>query len=151
METTKIIRWLYTESIFVGKWYGNGCDRKNLYRFYPLWDTFQSVEAYYLKNNFKYQLLKHEDIILYKEYFNETPINELAFEQTSLDWYILTKSNSCVYSYNELLNDINSDFPNLPSSVDVIEIIEGLKGEGLIYASDNYSELVSIIDIDLIV
>lgn len=119
--------------------------------FNPLWDTFQSVEAYYLKNNFKYQLLKHEDIILYKEYFNETPINELAFEQTSLDWYILTKSNSCVYSYNELLNDINSDFPNLPSSVDVIEIIEGLKGEGLIYASDNYSELVSIIDIDLVV
>ncbi len=111
-----------------------------------LWDTFVQTESYYQHNRFAYQLVKHENIVLYKESFNDVSINELEFEIDSLDWYILKAGNEKVISYTELLNCIRNDIDKNVLEVEVVNTIEELKGEGLLYATDNYTEIASIIN-----
>lgn len=115
----------------------------------PLWSTFENTELYYLKNRFTYQLVSSGDTILYKEYFNNTIINELAFELNSLEWYILQKTNCLVCSYEDLLKDMRSELKSLTfTDVEVIDVIKDLKEEKLIYTPQDYSEIVSIIDVN---
>lgn len=113
----------------------------------PLWETFQCVEAYYLKNYFTYQLISNENLVVFKEYFNDTLINELALERDSLEWFILQKANFSVISYDTLCANVKSEFANKKiTEIDIVATIDDLKEEKLIYASDDRTEIVSIID-----
>lgn len=112
----------------------------------PIWDDFVNVEGYYLNNYFSYELISYESSVIYREYFNGTSINELEFELDSSDWYILKQANEKVISYEELIAGVRSDLDANFMDVEMINAIEDLKNEGLIYVSDDYSEIVSIVN-----
>lgn len=116
----------------------------------PLWNTFIQTESYYLNNGFAYQLITHKSSVLFKEYFNGTSINELEFESDSLEWYILKAGNEKVISYTELLECVRKDIDQNVIEVGIINSIEELKSEGLLYATDDYKEIVSIINTNIL-
>lgn len=111
----------------------------------PIWENFVNVERYYLSNYFSYELISYESSIIYREYFNGTSINELEFELDSLDWYILNKANDKVVSFGELMEGGRLNIDVNLMDVEMINAIEDLKNEGLIYATDDHSEIISII------
>lgn len=116
----------------------------------PLWDTFMQTESYYLNNGFTYQLIAYKSSVLFKEYFNGTSINELEIESDSLEWYILKAGNEKVISYTELLEYIKNDVDENAIEVEIINSIEELKAEGLLYVADDYKEIVSIINTNIL-
>lgn len=115
-----------------------------------LWSNFSSIENYYVNNSFEYKLIKSKEIILYREYINGIIINELEFDLASLDWYILEQTNKAILSYSTLLSTIKNYFDNTILDIEVINTIEDLKNEGLIYSSDDYAEILSIINTNII-
>jgi hypothetical protein len=112
-----------------------------------LWDVFESVESYYLKNKYDYKLINNDNIIYYRESFNNVDIKELEFETDSLYWCILTKCNLEVLSLTDLQNikQLNALSPG-----ELLNMIECLKNEGLLYCNANKSEIVTIINTDSI-
>lgn len=116
----------------------------------PLWNNFIQVEDFYLRNSYSYELITYGNSILFKEYFNNTSINEIEFGQDSLEWFVLNKTNENVKSYNELKIDILNEVKDEFMDVEIINLIEDLKSEGIIYASEDYSEIVSLINTTLL-
>lgn len=112
----------------------------------PIWDNFVNVEGYYLSNCFSYELISYESSVIYREYFNATSINELEFELDSIDWYILNQANNQVISYVELVEGIRVNFDINIMDLEIMNTIEDLKLEGLLYVAEDYSEIVSIIN-----
>ena len=85
---------------------------------------------------------------MYQEFLNKEKINEIEINKNSLEYFILEKANSEVISFTNLLNEIRSNekfFYFL--ECEIINMIEELKKEALLYVSFDYSELLTIIDI----
>ena len=78
--------------------------------------------------------------------FRSTSINELEFELDSIDWYILNQANNQVISYVELIEGIRANFDINIMDLEIMNTIEDLKLEGLLYVAEDYSEIVSIIN-----
>ena len=66
----------------------------------------------------------------------------------SLDWLILSTANAKVVSLEELLSLAKATIDSAMMDIEVINAVEDLKTEGLLYASDNCNEIISIINID---
>lgn len=109
------------------------------------WLNFVKVEQYYKENYFSYKIFDYKGSILYKEYLNNEEINELEIKKDSIEFLILSQSNSSVFSLSELHSLINED---CMLDCEMYDYIENLKEEGLIYTNTDYSEIVSIIDIN---
>lgn len=116
----------------------------------PIWNNFVNVEGYYLSNYFNYELISYESSVIYREYFNGTSINELEFELNSLDWYILLQTNNRVISYSELLKGVRANFDMNIMDLEIMNLVEDLKNEGLIYVAEDCSEIVSIINTEIL-
>ena len=117
----------------------------------PLWTLFQQVEEHYLNNDYTYQLLKKERSIIYNERLNNAIINTLEFDIDSLDWFILLKANESVITINDLQSKIEKEYKEEILNIELINVLEELKSIRLIYSTDNYSEIVSIIDTNNII
>lgn len=86
--------------------------------------------------------------MIYRESLNGALINELEIEFDSLEYLILKNSNQAVLSFDKLEDLIkNSEYHDILDS-ELFNMLEELKKEGLIYTPCDYSEIVSIIDID---
>lgn len=115
-----------------------------------LWDNFKQVEAHFIQNRFEYKLFRKTDTtILYKELFNDTIINE--FELSSMDWLILEAANECVITIGFLLDTIKKITKKEFMDIEIINILENLKSEKLIYISNDYKEILSIINTTLVI
>lgn len=115
-----------------------------------LWENFKQVERHYLMNSYTYQLISYKSSICYRESFNRVLINELEFEADSMDWFILEKSNKEVISFDELLSLVRIRFGIDIMDIEIVNIIEDLKEEGLIYVSDDYTEIISLINVEML-
>lgn len=116
----------------------------------PLWGDFKQAETYFLQNRFEYKLYrKAYDAVLYKELFNNNVVNE--FELDEIDWFILKKANAKVISIEFLMKEIRDKIKNEFMDIEIINTLENLKLEKLIYLSDDYKEIVSVINTELIV
>ena len=113
----------------------------------PLWKDFRTVEHHYLQNSYRYQLIKTEEGILYKEFINLLTIKELILDD--LDCYILLLTNEVVLSVDSLLKSIRNYFGDNLLDLEIMNTLENLKTERLIYISDDYKEVVSVININL--
>ena len=84
-----------------------------------------------------------------KEYFNGEQTNELEFSFDSLDYIILSNSNKAVFSYEQLTKIIsnNAAYVNM-TDCEVFNCLEELKKEGIIYCTEDYSEILTIIDLE---
>lgn len=112
----------------------------------PLWTLFQQVEEHYLNNDYTYQLLKKRTSIIYNERLNNVIINTFEFDVESLDWFILVKANESVITINELQTKIEKEFKEKILDIELIHVLEELKSIRLIYATENYSEIVTVIN-----
>lgn len=114
------------------------------------WDNFSATESYYLKSKYEYLIFSKNDSILYVEKLNNEIVNELEIECSSLEYLILSNANDKVLSIDELYNLLpHSQYKNV-IDCELFNVIEELKKEGLIYVTPNYSEIVSIININKI-
>lgn len=117
---------------------------------YNLWRIFEEIEKHYLQNNYTYQIIGNGNTILYKELLNSLSINELEFERDSKEWFVLENANSEVKSFNTVLNDINRR--NMPTTSDeLLEIIDSLEKENLLFCSRDKREMVTIINTNSII
>ncbi len=116
-----------------------------------IWDNFKNVEKFFIENSYTYQLYKTTDAIIYKEYFNGEQTNELEFSFDSLDYIILSNSNKAIFSYEQLTKIIsnNTAYVNM-TDCEVFNCLEELKKEGIIYCTEDYSEILTIIDLESI-
>lgn len=116
--------------------------------FNPLWTNFQQVEQHYVSSFYEYELLKkNENIIIYRERLNGEIINELEFDKSSLDWYVLKNGNDAVTSLDNILSTLITYFEMEFLNVEIYSVLENLLSAHLIYASSDYSEIVTVIDI----
>jgi radical SAM superfamily enzyme YgiQ (UPF0313 family) len=114
----------------------------------PLWDSFIQLEDYYRKSLFEYELLNTTDSIMYRELLNGNVITE--FEFSALDWFILQVANDSVVSIEQMLYAIENSLEEKYLEIEIINILEELREEKLLYISDDYSEIVSVINTKLV-
>ena len=111
----------------------------------PLWEDLKKHEKYYLDNSYYYQIIKKDTSnVLYREFFNSLLINELEFDTSSLDWKVLCHSNHKVSSKQEIIESYTAN------SAEIENIIKELSDEYLLYTNNDLSEIISLINTDLI-
>jgi radical SAM domain protein len=116
-----------------------------------LWNSFFKVEEYYLNNIFEYEIIrKNSSEIIYKEYHKGQTINILEFFVNSMDWFVLLECNNSVISFDDLYVRSQKKFDLNITETEFKEILNILKVEKLIYITPDYSEIVSVINTDLV-
>ena len=108
------------------------------------WKIFNKVESHYINSKYDYKIINNKDVIYYREYLDNTLINELAFEDR-FHWDVLQSCNHKVISLKELCTSLP-----LFNTNDIMSAIESLKSEGLLYHNDDFSEIVTPINTDVI-
>lgn len=126
-------------------------DRFDLFQFAKeshnqFWECFTGIEEYFKNGQYEYNLIKYTDKICYREFYNKVLISEFKFDNP-LDWSILKLANHKVVS----LQYIRNNFYTMSKSISEICLsIDSLKKEGLLYCTEDYSELVTVINTDLL-
>ena len=114
-----------------------------------LWDVFESVEEYYLKNRYTYSLMQNDGIVYYREFYNSHLVKELEFERiSSVHWYVMEQCNHKVCSIDELRSLARIQTLCMEESLE--NAIDELSSEGLLYCNDDRSQLVTVINTDLL-
>ncbi len=112
------------------------------------WDTFKRVEKFYLDSKYSYSLSKTEEAITFSEYNKSKKINEIIIKRNSLDEIILKRLNDSVTSLDKLIFFIQNEYGYQYSKENILNVIEYHSTNGLIYHSPDYSEMVSIINMN---
>jgi len=146
-----IDRWNYYKlSELLPEKYFNRNDRFKIFYYSkdvtnPLWKDFEKQETHYLDNSYYYQIIKKDSSsLIYKEFYNSLLVNQLEIEILSLHWKILCHCNHKVSSKQEMIELFDAD------SIEIENIIKELFDEYLVYANNDFSEIVSLINTDLI-
>lgn len=112
-----------------------------------LWDVFESVEEYYLKNRYSYSLLQNNGIVYYREFYNSNLVKELEFEmKDSVHWWVMKQCNQKVCGIEELRGMLTMQ----TKDESLESVIDELSAEGLLYCNDDKSQLVTVINTDLL-
>jgi len=110
-----------------------------------LWNDFENVEKHYLDHFYYYQIIEQDsETYIYKEYCDSNLTKQLELEKNSLHWKILCLCNHKVVSKKEIVERFNNNVQEIE------ETIKELFDEYLLYANDDLSEIVSVINTDLI-
>lgn len=111
-----------------------------------LWDRFMKMEEYYRTQKYSYCIIPLEKTVRYREFCNSNRINELEFEKNEIDWKILRLINNEVLSADSLYERLHIENPLITKN-DIINTLDELASEKLIFHNYNYSENVSILNI----
>lgn len=111
--------------------------------FHKLWDDIEEKEYYYFRNPHNYKITNNQNTILYQEFCNKQLIRtyELSKEK---EWKILESCNKRIMSCVEIANETNL------SIEEVINCIIGLKSLKILYFNNDFTEVVSIINTQLV-
>ncbi|GEM_PF-6935607 len=93
-----------------------------------------------------YKLICIENKIIYKELINGLLIKELEFNEDSLEWFILTITNQEMLTFNEVMCLCERKYMDDLLDIEVYNSITTLNQEGLLYVTDKYKQIISIID-----
>ncbi|MGC3977424.1 MAG: hypothetical protein QM751_03860 [Paludibacteraceae bacterium] len=115
------------------------------------WDTYTETHKHYIQNVYSYKLVKNNSIIFYREYINNELLKEIEFEIESLELFVFISTNEQILSFPELFDAYHKEKDGIILELELISVIEELKRERLIYASDDFTEILSLIDINIIV
>lgn len=110
-----------------------------------MWDRFILVQEYYKYQKYTYTIIDIDDNVRYREFCNENKINELEFNKQSLDWKILLEINNEVLSVDSLYEKLKQEYLHI-SKTEIINILDELALENLIFHNIDYSENISIIN-----
>ena len=89
------------------------------------------------------------DIVIYEEYYNNELINSISFDEP-VYWEVLKATNYKVTSLDLLHKNISTRGFNITQN-ELIEIVNSLKKECLLYSSLDNSGIVSVIDTDIVI
>lgn len=74
-----------------------------------LWDVFQNIESHYIDNKYTYQVFSLNNIIYYREFYNQELIKELEFDlENDIYWKILEVCNEKEMSLDLIVLLLNS-------------------------------------------
>ena len=116
-----------------------------------LWKKYKKIEKHYSKNAYTYKIIGTGNTILYKEFFNSEAINILEFEKDSGEWLVLKSANSEVKTFDTILSDINKQSISRITPDELLEIIDSLEKESLLFCSKDKQMMVSIINTNSII
>lgn len=120
------------------------------YRVPPLmvkWNSFMTISNHYEKSDYKYYLIENEGFINYMEYKDEQKIESLTFDQPEY-WDVLKIANDEIISFTKLYQIINKRYNEI-SKERLLEIVNELEKNYLLYSSNDNSKIISVIDTDV--
>ena len=113
------------------------------------WRSFSTVERHYLQSNYSYKLYESSNRLFYIEYMNLSVINKLEIAKDSIDYVVLSAANKAVIGIRELMSLIEKEIKENMTDCELINTIQSLRDEGLVYSNSDFSEIVSVIDIEM--
>ncbi len=112
-----------------------------------LWYHFLSVERFYRKNKFTCKVVREEQGLVFKEYFNNELIKNLSLTHP-LYFRILAETENSIMSIAGLQQKFKVDYPELTENK-LKEFLNVLKSNHMIYCSDDYMSIISVICMDI--
>lgn len=80
---------------------------------------------------------------------NLSVINKLEIAKDSIDYVVLSAANKAVIGIRELMSLIEKEIKENMTDCELINTIQSLRDEGLVYSNSDFSEIVSVIDIEM--
>ncbi len=111
-----------------------------------LWNMFAKINTFYYEHNYRYNISREGDAIVYSEYFD----GELAarFGIGALEYQILQKTNLSTMDWSELSDILRQGADARVDEESVRISLDRLKEKHLIYFNDSYNAIISVIDAD---
>lgn len=109
------------------------------------WNNLVEIEKYYKENRFTYNVQINNKVLYYTEYCNNEEIINLAFHESEY-LAVLRATQNQVLTFNNLIHEVSKTISNF-SEEKCIEVLSHLKQEHLIYCDNNYSNVISLIDL----
>ena len=91
--------------------------------------------------------MREEQGLVFKEYFNNELIKNLSLTHP-LYYRILSEVENSIVTLAALHKKFNAEYPNLTES-SLKELLNVLKSNYMIYCSDDYSSIISVICLDV--
>jgi len=124
------------------------CFRKLAQPQEKLWlEFFKCLEDYY-KTDITYKIFKLKDCILYEEFNGLLKTTSIIFDDPR-QWQILVNANERLVQFNEMLEMLKCEYTDI-NSENLKIMMDELKAKHIIYFNENYDNIVSIIDTDLV-
>ncbi|TLX75588.1 radical SAM protein [Labilibacter sediminis] len=132
--------------------FSEGSERFHLFRFkkdVPAnsaeWEKLTEIEEYYKTNQFSYKVHQHNGVLYYTEYCNETEIENIVFGEPEYA-AVLRYSEQQVRTFNEMLKDMQGEFPGITKGR-LVEVLSNLKKSFLIYCNSEWSNIISLLEL----
>lgn len=107
------------------------------HKIHPLWQLFKETEAYYINNRYSYRFTENDSAVSYSEFCNDIEIRTI--ELTSYQIQILHHSKDETTTKDKLYNKTKIPLDILDKE------LNALKELGLIYLSETFEDIVSIV------
>lgn len=108
-----------------------------------LWLYFEEIDYYYISNKYRYSAKCKPEGIIITEYCNENIINVYTIENDSVDYQLFKYCNNEVVSLDYINRNVDFSCEEMRLKLDFYF------EKGLIYHNSNYTEIVSIINVDI--
>lgn len=110
-------------------------------KFSDLWGSLESIENYYKKHHCYYKIIQKNNEYIYFEYIDKKIVRRLIF--TTLDYQIFKE----LEFENLSLDKLHERLTSFDLSIEELkEIIHDYNKEFLVYCSEDFKEIVSIIE-----
>jgi len=120
------------------------CFARNVLKNFKLWSDFVNIEKFYRKNKFTFEIIKNESSFVYKEFFNNTPIKNIEFENP-VYLEILKEADCQIVTFDGLFRGLLDKHPEM-TEVDLKKYLGELKKNYLVYYNEEFSEIISVIN-----
>lgn len=113
-----------------------------------MWLDFEKTDKYYCNNKHTYSLKKIGSNVIFKEYKNNKEDYSIEMDFNSIEYQTLLLSNDQVISIDFLTEKLNTD---ILSTNNIKTVLDVMFDKGLIFYNKDYSEVVSVINTDLLI
>jgi len=110
----------------------------------PLWKIFEKASEHYFIKSYTYRVFDNGSMIFYQEYYENKQIKQLVMEEP-IYRYILEIANDKVCS----MDDIAKISPGYPQE-EIKKKLNELFSESIIYMNSEYTEIISLIDLNIL-
>lgn len=147
VDSGKVLDWNYTPmkefmiDNFIKKEYSHDVFLMRTNNSNPLWDLFVNTENFYKSRKFNYSVERNNGEYVYIEKQQDKEIKRFVI--LPIEEMILRACDSRVRSLSELPSIIGDN----RSESDLLPILHGLTQKGVLYMSDIYDEVVSLISL----
>jgi radical SAM superfamily enzyme YgiQ (UPF0313 family) len=109
------------------------------------WDKLIEIEDYYKSNKFSYKIQENNGICYYTEYCNDTEIENIVFGEPEYGDLLKTLEKK-ICTFTEVYSTMLKIYPEIIEDR-VKEILLNLKNAYLIYCNPEFSNVVSVIEL----